>query len=605
MSDRWAVVVACVTATGAWLLLPLPRWCALVLALAVVVTRAPWLLALTAFLWASSSGATALHALHAEPRVGVFEGVATLMNDPVPLLYGARVDVRVDGRRYEAFVDRSMQRALVTHLMGERMVVRGVFEPRPDVAPWLDARHIAGRLAVDEIVRWRTSNRWYGFANQVRGALAGGARALPHEQRPLYTGLVFGDDRAQSALLADDFRAGGLGHLLAVSGQNVAFVLAAAGPLLRRVPYRVRFPVVLFVLVLFVLVTRAEPSVLRAAVMAAVATAAASAGRTAPGVRVLALAVTMLLCADPLLVRSVGFQLSAAASLGILLGSRRIAATLRGPAALREALGVTIAAQLAVAPISVLTFGGVPLASIPANLLALPAAGPVMVWGLTGGVVAGALGGPVGGPIAALLQLPTRALLWWITTVAGYAGRAPLGTLRARHVMVLVAGLTLLWLGSAGRASLVRTVPVGPTIARVFRRGSIALMAVALLSPLVAAQHPPSAAELIARGVWLWRSDAVVVELDGTAGSIDALRELRERDVAAIDVLVVRTASSSAAVVARDLRARYDPPVVWAPMRHQIRGATAPILGERVAVGGLMLDVVEVADRVRVRVTAL
>ena len=605
MSDRWTVVVACVTAIGAWLLLPLPRWCAVVLALAVVVTRAPWLLALTAFVWASSSGAMAMHALHAEPRLGAFEGVATLMNDPVPLLYGARVDVSIGGRRYEAFVDRSMQRALVTHLMGQRMVVRGAFEPRPDDAPWLDARHIAGRLAIDDIVQWRAANHWYGFANEVRGALAGGARALPHEQRPLYTGLVFGDDRAQSALLADDFRAGGLGHLLAVSGQNVAFVLAAAGPLLRRVPHRIRLPATLFVLVIFVLVTRAEPSVLRAAVMAAVATAAASAGRTAPGVRVLALAVTVLLCADPLLVRSVGFQLSAAASLGILLGSRRVAAALRGPAVLREALGVTIAAQLAVAPISVVTFGGVPLASIPANLLALPAAGPVMVWGLTGGVVAGALGGPVGGPIATLLQLPTSALLWWITTLAGYAGRAPLGTLRLPHVVVLVAGLTLFWLISAGRASLVRSVADGPAIARVLRRGSIALMAVALLSPLLAARHPAPAAELVARGVWLWRRDAVVVELDGTAGSVDALRELRDRDVGAIDVLVIRTASSSAAMVARDLRARYDPRVIWAPVRHQIRGASAPRLGERLAVGELMLDVLEVDDRVRVRVSAL
>ena len=75
--------------------------------------------------------------------------------------------------------------------------------------------------------------------------------------------------------------------------------------------------------------------------------------------------------------------------------------------------------------------------------------------------------------------------------------------------------------------------------------------------------------------------------------------------VGAIDVLVIRTASSSAAMVARDLRARYDPRVIWAPVRHQIRGASAPRLGERLAVGELMLDVLEVDDRVRVRVSAL
>ncbi len=601
MSDRWAVVVACAAASGAWLLLPLPRWCAVLVAVAVVATRAPWLLAAAAFLWASSSGAVAMHALHAEQRSGAFEAEATLMNDPVPLQYGARVDVRIEGRRYEAFVDRTLQAELASHLLGERVLVRGAFEPRPPDAPWLDARHVAGRVAIDDLVTWRAANPWYGLANRVRAALAGGANALPYQQRSLYTGLVFGDDRAQSALLADDFRAGGLGHLLAVSGQNVAFVLAAAGPLLRRVPHRARWPVTLFVLVLFVLVTRAEPSVLRAAVMAAVATGAASAGRTAPGLRVLALAVTVLLCADPLLVRSVGFQLSAAASLGILVGSRRVAAGLRGPAVLRESLGVTIAAQLAVAPISVLTFGGVPLASIPANLLALPAAGPVMVWGLTGGVVAGA----VGGPLASILQLPTRVLLWWITTVAAHAGRAPLGTLRSAHVMVLGAALAARWLVSTDRVRLGASAAMHHDARRMLRCGSLAVVVVALVAPVLAAQRPPAVAGLIARGVWLWRSDAVVVELDGTAASKDTLRELRDLDVASIDVLIVRTASSPAAVVARDLRARYDPPVIWAPVRHQIRGATAPRVGERVAVGGMVIDVLEADLRVRVRVSAL
>ena len=43
-----------------------------------------------------------------------------------------------------------------------------------------------------------------------------------------------GDDRDQGAVVADDFRAAGLGHLLVVSGQNVAFVLAVAMPVAGR-----------------------------------------------------------------------------------------------------------------------------------------------------------------------------------------------------------------------------------------------------------------------------------------------------------------------------------------------------------------------------------
>ena len=46
---------------------------------------------------------------------------------------------------------------------------------------------------------------------------------------------------------------------------------------------------------------------------------------------------------------------------------------------------MTVGAQLGVAPVSLAVFGPLPLASIPANLLAAPAAGPVMVYGLPGG----------------------------------------------------------------------------------------------------------------------------------------------------------------------------------------------------------------------------
>ena len=61
-----------------------------------------------------------------------------------------------------------------------------------------------------------------------------GAAPLDPRARSLFTGLVIGDDREQPADLADAFRGAGLTHLLAVSGQNVAFALALAGPLLRR-----------------------------------------------------------------------------------------------------------------------------------------------------------------------------------------------------------------------------------------------------------------------------------------------------------------------------------------------------------------------------------
>ena len=115
--------------------------------------------------------------------------------------------------------------------------------------------------------------------------------------------------------------------------------------------------------------------------------------------------MTIVLLLDPLLIHSVGWWLSVAATAGIAVLGPPLAARLPGPAAVRTALSVTLAAQLGVAPVSIAVFGPLPMASIPANLLAGPAAGPVMVYGLPAGLLAAvspdpiatALPGPDGG----------------------------------------------------------------------------------------------------------------------------------------------------------------------------------------------------------------
>ena len=132
-----------------------------------------------------------------------------------------------------------------------------------------------------------------------------------------------------------------------------------------------------------------------------------------------------MLFVDPLLVHSLGFAMSVAASAGIVWLTPVLSRRVPGPHWLRLAIAVTIAAQVAVAPLVIPVFGPMPLASLPANVLAEPAAAFVMMWGCTAGVIAGV----VGGPLAVVLQLPTRAALWWVMTVAHVAARAPFGSI--------------------------------------------------------------------------------------------------------------------------------------------------------------------------------
>ncbi len=321
---------------------------------------------------------------------------------------------------------------------GDRVVVRGRLGPLSGFDLRWRTQHVVGALSVDRLVDARGPRDVpLRLANAVRRLVLAGGSSLPGTERALLAGFLVGDTRDVPDAVTDDFRAAGLSHLLAVSGANLVFVLAAVAPLLRRRSLPARALVGAFVVVLFGTMTRWEPSVLRAAAMAMVTLSATALGRAVDGVRVLALAAGGLLLADPFLLRSVGFLLSCGASAGILLFAEAIARRLPGPTLLRETAGVTLAAQLGTAPILLPVFGSVPLIAVPANLIAVPLAAPITVVGLGAGIAGGLLR-PVWPGAATTLQLPVLGLVRAVELVAQQAARTPLA-IDGRGVWGLVA----------------------------------------------------------------------------------------------------------------------------------------------------------------------
>jgi competence protein ComEC len=352
--------------------------------------------------------------------------------------------------------------------------------------------------------------------------------------------MLFGDDRGQPADIADDFRAAGLGHLLAVSGQNVAFLLALAGPLLRRLRIDARLATTLGLVLFFAMLTRFEPSVLRACAMASVAATTSAVGRHMSPLRALGLAVTILVLVDPLVVHTVAFQLSVAACLAIVVAAPPLAAGLPGPRALTDSVAVTVAAQIGVAPLLLRSFGAVPLAAVPANVLAAPAAGLVMVWGLPAGLLAGTIGG-----LAPVLHIPTRALLWWVATIAAATTRADLGTIGlAGTVAVALCAVALM---------------VRRRLPRVSARAAgtcVGALVVAIVTIGVRAPPPVVGYTEPAYGSELWRSrDAVVLILREGADVSRVLEGLRAARVRSLDGLAAAPGVEPRTVDA--LRRRY------------------------------------------------
>ncbi len=403
----------------------------------------------------------------------------------------------------------------------------------------------------------------------MRRTLARGAVALPEDRRGLWTGLVVGDDRDEPPEVEADFQAAGLTHLLAVSGQNVAFALAAVGPVLGRLGLRGRLVAALVVLGLFGTAVRWEPSVLRATAMAALALLAGTLGVEASALRLVSLAVAALVLVDPMLVHRLGFRLSVAAVVGLALWARPLAARLPGPAALRDAVAATLAAQAATAPL-LLTLGGLAPASVPANALAVPAAGPVMVWGLTGGVAAGLLGGPV----AWVLHLPTRLLLAWLVTVAGVAARLPLAPVGA--VPLALAGGLAWW--AVRRKDARRPSP---------RSLGLAAAAVLLVPSVVAAAAGPR--DLIddraALGLRLWRAEGVTVAALEGGDPARVLTALRLRRVHRIDLVVATGSGPRVLAPLAALLDRHDVVTLAGPARLDVAGLRPFPVGDQVRVG--------------------
>ena len=525
---------------------------------------------------------------HYEPVTpGSYRGWVTLVTDPEPGRFGTNAEVSLDdGSRVQLGAGWEHTR-LGSLTAGTSVFVDGTIRPI-DAGDWVRSRHLAGRLSPDELGASRGVHWWRLPSEWMRDAVQAGADRLPYEWQPLYTGLVIGDDRFQSKGQQARFRAVGLSHLLAVSGQNVAFVMAVAAPLLERLRWWPRLITRVGLLIVFALATRLEPSVLRATATAGASVWAVTSGARASGVRALSIAVSALMVIDPFLVWSVGFRLSVAASLGILvigpvLDDRLPGADARFSSWWRTPLTVTLGAQIGVTPLLTSVFGPVALVSVPANLLAGWAAGFVMTWGLTGGLIAAVVGPTIGG----FVQLPVHWAMAWIDGVARVALMVP-SPMIGGAVSVFAIGIAVLGWVAAPR-SRVATAAAG-------------IVASALLLSTV--PMPPDGPIELTGGARYWPA-AVEPDPAGTSASVLVIPASADerlidsvvtRRLGAVDVVVVESGGRTVSALVVALRDVMRVGVVLAPPQHRVVGGRRLLAPMTVAVDGARIEVSPLSD---------
>ena len=333
------------------------------------------------------------------------------------------------------------------------------------------------------------------------------ARLLPEPAAGLLQGILLGTRTGIPADLYDDFNATGTSHVLVISGANITIVAALFSLIFGRLLGKRRaYWLTLAGIALYVLLVGADAAVVRAGLMGGLFVTALYLGRRATAyVSLLATAVLLTLL-NPLALWDVGFQLSFAATLSLILftpllerwferGLSRFTGperARRGVRLLSGVLIVTLAAQVLTLPLVAYRFGRLSLVAPLANLLILPVQMPIMI----GGGLAAILGlVPALQPLAQVVAWLPWLSLTYTTAVVRWLARWPWASVEIERgaaawlALIYLALLVLGWLVVRAKRRAARPdIPALPAKATWLALGL--LLVAAILTGLALAQLP-------------------------------------------------------------------------------------------------------------------
>jgi competence protein ComEC len=287
---------------------------------------------------------------------------------------------------------------------GDRVRVEGSLETPPVLEGFSYREYLARqgihslvyRAQVTLLAERQANPLLYHLFSFKRYAQSTIANILPEPQASLLTGILLGVETGIPADLMDDFSATGTSHIVAISGFNLTIIAGIFAGLARRLfgQRRVIWVAVAGVLIYTILVG-ASAAVVRATIMGILYLWARHLGRASFAPVSLAAATVVMTALNPYTLWDVGFQLSVAATAGLVLYTEplergfeqtlaRVVSAERAQEVvglISEALIVTLAAQITTSGIILHYFGRLSLVTLLTNFLILPAQTAVMVWG--------------------------------------------------------------------------------------------------------------------------------------------------------------------------------------------------------------------------------
>jgi competence protein ComEC len=373
-------------------------------------------------------------------------------------------DVRTDKQLLTVQVKNHTQNILVTTSLGQKyrygdwVVVEGkILEPGNfddfDYKNYLERFNVYGVVRYPHILVLKNNQgNWvkeqllslkHSFVSRM-------GTFLPEPFGSLLAGILIGAKKTLPQNIVDDFNTTGLSHVVAVSGFNITIIISSLGFLAYYLGRRTSFVVSLGVILGFVIISGASASVVRAGVMGLLILASSQVGRLYSITPSLCAAAVFMLIGNPkILFYDIGFQLSFAATMGIVYFAPLLDSLtahwhdITNFLEFRSILIATSSAILFTLPLILYYFGRLSLVAPLANIVVLPTVPAIMFFGFF-------IAMPfVGAGFAFVARLLMTYLLWVISHLSRWPHAAVSLKISGWYVLllsVLIIGMyVLLW----------------------------------------------------------------------------------------------------------------------------------------------------------------
>ena len=223
---------------------------------------------------------------------------------------------------------------------------------------------------------------------------------LPQDLAALALAMVWGQKSALSPDQYQMFSSTGLLHLLVLSGQNITLLVGFLGVLTKKLGVKVQLLLTIGAALFYLRVFGSEPPIVRASVMAILSALAVFLQAATLPLFLLALTALGMLIYQPEWLGSLSFQLSLAATLGILVFYPYFQNRWRFKSPLSQAFFLSLSAQILTTPLLLVNFRQFSLLTLPVNVVAGLLVEPIMGLGVLLSFVGNSL--PLLGPLVAL-----------------------------------------------------------------------------------------------------------------------------------------------------------------------------------------------------------